>query len=258
LHIKKQNIFDLTCEKQYQFSYGDKTYDIYDQVFANSNSRGKRISIISNTTKSYSSELTTKVNIKSEIPYFSLSPQVEAATKILTESEEVNVFSETSETYVLYDVRLRNMINNQNPSKIFQDSINNLPNHYDEESYERFIEHFGTHVIYDSEIGGVGNVKTTVQRKYLTKNGENTLKIQVDADFQYLKMNAVSERHKREGSKEYVENTRVDTEVRGGNPMLLYQWSDWLKTIEKNPIRVTYKVVEISELVKDLNKKKFH
>jgi len=147
------------------------------------------------------------------------------------------------------------MINSQKPSKYFEESVNALPEVYNEEQYQKFIEFFGTHVVVDSEIGGLGTVKTTVSRKYLTKNGENSLKFQVDADFQYLKMNTVVERHKREGSKEFVENSRVETEIRGGNPMYLHEWTQWTKTIENNPIRVTYKVEEISELVTNSIKK---
>jgi len=178
---------------------------------------------------------------------FSQSSEVQQKLSLFTDQTK-NSFAITRQEFIFYQARL------QPPGSLtlhsgLQAFINTLPDEYDDDIYEQFIEFFGTHVIYSAELGGRIQMETTLYRESSATGTDRQLATQIRKEF--LSFSGQPDDGYGPIDPKYREEHLSIMELQGGDYIGygVQNWRNWVTSIEQNPIPLSTKLELISYII---------
>eukprot|EP01080_Neovahlkampfia_damariscottae_P012674 gene12674-6570_t len=251
----KLPMFEITNKnnKQHKDTFRNKIYGVPDQYNVIYEEKSNEIVQLFKNKKEYMDYLSKEMGIKVERgKWLSKSPQVKNVEEIT--SRNLFQFAHVHQRFKNLRIFTTSLAE---PTKKFEFEVEKLPEHYDFEAYGFFIKTFGTHFLKEAFFGGRAETQTSVDVKYIKKNGVRTTKGEASLEYTWLKLNDANLRSSRRDSMEYVIASGLKTVLRGGNSNFQIKDSKaWHETLKNGAMIVHYKVELISELLKDQLKKK--
>ncbi|XP_013787111.1 perivitellin-2 67 kDa subunit-like [Limulus polyphemus] len=256
----KKPIFDFTCNDSKKLN----EHDLPDQIWDVSNVPGGWLIEEVKIMKSYNEvkrqkASSTGINISILKGAFSASKSYkESQHTIMNTSqylEEVSAYDSAFRADLLPSWALR-------LNRFAQQFINNwLPESYEanRESYNRFVNFFGTHYFQNANFGGIINVHISTDRSYFYQKTDREVSAQAKAS--YLKF--LSLKGGYSGAISTVDQKFEQSSIKqiryyGGETNLLSSSgiSTWQTTVADNPWLFAGDLVSISSLLQNENKKK--
>jgi len=178
---------------------------------------------------------------------FSESKEVQQKLGLFTDQTK-NSFAITRQEFLFYQARLQ-------PSGSLalhpglQAFIDTLPEEYDDDIYEKFIEFFGTHIVYSAELGGRIQMDTTVYREAGATSDDRKYTTEIRKEF--LRMSGQPDDGFGPIDPKYREEHISIMALQGGDYIGygIQDWRSWVSSIEQNPIPLSTKLELISYII---------
>jgi MAC/Perforin domain len=174
-----------------------------------------------------------------------------------TQNDFLLSYFSAGKQYAIMITEYRSVYNLQNNTDMYnmsiiplvQEAIDSLPETYDQDIYDLFIQYWGTHVVFSGQGGAFAQQLTTLKGCYAPN-----IPLAYQAQLTLLKnLYPVQYQHVSyyQSYQQYSSATNVN--LYGGNPVLVnpYNWTERINTIQNYPVLTSVQVIPITDFIQN-------
>lgn len=220
----------------YTDPFGNRTtYSYADQVTVRASTTGDASHSVFRSVQEYVTQQQNSVNIHGHYgAFFKASTSTTWAKSKMSDSLSIIAISESQ--LGLYTITVDTPVALQFDEQFLQ-NVANLPDDYDEEEYQQFMQNYGTHYISAATLGGKATMKTTIAHDYFSTHTDTNIQANVEVSFHGFGGGGGGGHSANQTSQDWKSNSQFERKLIGGDPSIGTfnsdaDWIAWAKSVE--------------------------